>query len=137
LEKEKYPLPMKNLNCLAALPIALCAVAIATPAFAITSPDGSLTIMWQSGGCKTGEISGTYNTKSDVSGVLYEFDCGKDGDVGTHFFIDTQGSERCYGKMINSWGGRGGESTRWEVLGAVPSYKCSSVGQTLKQDGMR
>jgi hypothetical protein len=128
------------MNIIKAFSIGLLSITIASPAFAatLTSPDGSLTITWQSGGCKTGEISGTYRTKSDVSGVLYEFDCGKDGDVGTHFFIDTQGSERCYGKMTNSWGGRNGdEQTRWSVLGAVPSYKCSSVGQILKQDGMR
>jgi hypothetical protein len=133
---------MRIIKYLASFPIALCALAIASPAFArehtMTSPDRSLTITFQdSSGCSTGKISGTYSTKSDVSGALYQFDCGKGEDSNYYFFIDTQGSERCYGKMINSWGGRGGESTRWEVLGAVPSYKCSSVGQTLNQDKMR
>jgi hypothetical protein len=133
---------MRILKCLASLPIAaLLVMAAHSSAFAdetTTSPDGTLTMTHNHrSGCKTGRISGTYRTKSGVSGVLYEIDCGQEGDVAHFFFMDTQGSEQCYGKMTEGWGGRGGESTRWEVLGAVPGEKCSSVGQTLKQDGMR
>jgi hypothetical protein len=125
-------------KCLASFPIAaVLVIGSHSYAAALTSPDGSLTITFQkSSGCSTGKISGTYSTKSDVSGALYQFDCGKAEDDDFYFFIDTQGPERCYGKMTNSFGGRYGTTTRWTVLGAVPGYNCTSVGQTLKQDGM-
>jgi hypothetical protein len=134
---------MRIPKCLASFPIAALLV-IGSHSYAsarertMTSPDRSLTITFQeSSGCSTGRISGTYSTKSDVSGALYQFDCGKGEDVNFYFFIDTQGAERCYGKMTNSWGGLGGEATRWNVMGAVPGYQCLSVGQTLRQDNMR
>jgi hypothetical protein len=129
---------MRVLKYLVSLPIAaVCMMAGQSYAMPLTSPDGSLTITFERGGCSTGKISGTYSTKSDVSGVLYQLDCTVTVDQIDFFFIDTQGSERCYGKMINSWGGRGGEYTHWTVLGAVPGYQCSSIGQTLRQDKMR
>jgi hypothetical protein len=129
---------MRILKYLVSLPIAVfCMMAGQSHASTLSSPDGSLTVTFQKGGCSTGKISGTYSTKSDVSGVLYQVDCSSEGDANFYFFIDTQGSERCYGKMTNAWGGRNGESTRWNVQGAVPGYQCPSVGQTLRQDKMR
>jgi hypothetical protein len=134
---------MRIPKCLASFPIAALFI-VTSQSYAsarertTTSPDRSLTITFQeSSGCSTGRISGTYSTKSDVSGALYQFSCGEGEDVNFYFFIDTQGSERCHGKMENLWGGSNGETTRWTVLGAVPGYNCTSVGQVLKQGGMR
>ena len=103
-----------------------------------TSPDGSLTMTHNhQSGCKTGVINGVYSTPIGVAGVLYEVDCDSEGDAAMFFFMDTKGSQRCYGKMIEAWGGREGTSTTWTVKGNVPGYQCNSVGKTFRKSGMR
>ncbi|PZO41883.1 MAG: hypothetical protein DCF19_08410 [Pseudanabaena frigida] len=104
-----------------------------------TSPDNSLTMTHNhQSGCSSGKINGTYKTAFGISGVLYEIDCETEkGDSATFFFMDTQGGERCYGKMTESWGGRDGDSTEWFTLGAVPGYQCNSIGKPFRQDRMR
>ena len=81
----------------------------------------------------TGAISGKYQSKSAVEGIL--FDAARstpeplgDSDVQTFNFVDTKGKERCYGSTSMSSGG----INIWEVKGAVPGYGCSTVGKTYR-----
>jgi hypothetical protein len=78
-----------------------------------------------------GGISGTYKTASDIEGVLFPARSARsEAEIdNAHFnFVDTKGKERCYGLSTMS----SGAVSTWEVKGAIPGYKCSTVGKTYR-----
>jgi hypothetical protein len=83
------------------------------------------------GATPEGGISGTYKTVSDIEGVLFPAKSPRsETEIDTaHFnFVDTKGKERCYG--FTTMGS--GAVSQWEVKGAVPGYKCSTVGKSYR-----
>jgi hypothetical protein len=83
------------------------------------------------GATPEGGISGTYQTASDIEGILFPARSARSETVidTEHFnFVDTKGKERCYGLSTMS----SGAVSTWEVKGAVPGYKCSTVGKTYR-----
>jgi hypothetical protein len=83
------------------------------------------------GATPEGGISGAYKTVSDIEGVLFPANSPQSEteiDNARFNFVDTKGKERCYGLSTMS----SGAVSTWEVKGAVPGYKCSTVGKTYR-----
>jgi hypothetical protein len=81
---------------------------------------------------KTGTISGVYESSPDIRGVLFAAPLPIPepvaSDVADFNFIDTEGKERCYGSSTMS----SGAVSIWEIKGAVPGYRCSTIGKTYR-----
>jgi hypothetical protein len=81
---------------------------------------------------KIGAISGVYESTGDIKGVLFAAPLPIpepiESDVASFNFIDTEGKERCYGSSSMS----SGAVSIWEIKGAVPGYRCSTIGKTYR-----
>jgi hypothetical protein len=104
-----------------------------------TSINGFATIIFGSQ-CSTRKPTGFYQFRDGTKGTLTSLDCSQQGgDVFTHRFYDTAGSERCQGAMTTIYGGRSryGMETRWEVKSAVPGFSCSQAGKSFKLQSLK
>ena len=83
------------------------------------------------GRTEEGNISGNYKARN-TEGILFDlFQASSTlGDSDTAFFnfVDTKGQHRCYGLTSISSGGL----NIWKIKGAVPGYRCSSVGKIYR-----
>ncbi len=79
-----------------------------------------------------GTISGVYESAPDIKGVLFAAPLPIPepiaSDVADFNFIDTEGKERCYGSSHMS----SGAISSWKVKGAVPGFRCSTIGKTYR-----
>jgi hypothetical protein len=79
-----------------------------------------------------GTISGVYESTPDIKGVLFAAPLPIPepiaSDVADFNFIDTEGKERCYGSSHMS----SGAVSSWEVKGAVPGFRCSTIGKIYR-----
>jgi hypothetical protein len=79
-----------------------------------------------------GTISGVYESAPDIKGILFAAPLPIPehiaSDVADFNFIDTEGKERCYGSSHMS----SGAISSWEVKGAVPGFRCSTIGKTYR-----
>jgi hypothetical protein len=77
-----------------------------------------------------GSISGIYKSTSNIEGILFAAPLPIPeplaSDIDSFNFVDTKGIERCYGSTSMSSGG----VNVWEIKGAVPGYRCSTIGKT-------
>lgn len=120
-------------NLLAATSIIIGAtVLISFPALAglrYVSKTGNLLVQYGDK-CSTVNPSGVYKFGNGVTGLLTALDCeSTGGDIASHKFIDTAGSERCFGRMTQYWSGK--VITVWKIDGTVPGYRCSKAGKTF------
>ena len=87
--------------------------------------------------CSTTKASGNYHyireSMSRFQGFLIRKNCSQDIDSERLElkFIDTEGGEMCYGKMIRI------ESTQknittWEFEGSVSNHYCSQIGKVIE-----
>lgn len=116
---------------------AMATTLLAAPALAdLVSQSGHLRIQWNSA-CSMSKSMGNYSVRGGVAGILYTTTpCDFGGDVFQYKFIDTQGPERCLGRMTTIYGSRKGVASRWLVDGTVPGYRCSTAGRTFLIEGM-
>ena len=88
--------------------------------------------------CARGTPSTAYTVSSGARGLLYPTDCdnnSSEDNTTLMRFEDTQGVERCVGRMRFERQDQSeplSAKTVWFIDGAVNGFECSTVGQTFE-----